>query len=121
MAYLTPRSTNILEYVADLADQRKLGAGGNLYCGANNVERFRHRANAQAVRFPLCASPCDHLWQAHEFYLLSKVWLGAGATPEGFFEKTLPEWFTYFQACAACSVVACSHCVSERPHQERRW
>ena len=46
---LTLGSANIIEYVADLADQRKLGANGNRYTGANNIERFMARGNAQAV------------------------------------------------------------------------
>ena len=44
------RSANILEYIADLADQRKLGVSGNRYTGADNIERFMARGNAQAVR-----------------------------------------------------------------------
>ena len=42
-------SVNILEYIADIADQRKLGSGGNKYLGADNSERYKHRASALAV------------------------------------------------------------------------
>ena len=37
-------------------------------------------------------------WQANAFFTAAKTWLGVTGTPEGFLEKTLPEWFGYFQA-----------------------
>ena len=35
--------------------------------------------------------------QANDFYTQGKTWLGVTGTPDGFLEKTLPEWFGYFQ------------------------
>ena len=93
-------SANILEYVADLADQRKLGANGNRYTGADNIERFAARGNAQAVRARVLHTGAD-MSQAEAFFTQAKTWLGVTGVPDGFLEKTLPEWFGYFQGVLA--------------------
>ncbi len=57
-------SVNILEYVAELADQRKLGTNGNQYLGANLYERYQARCSALAVSFAFNVS-------LHHYYLSS--------------------------------------------------
>ena len=39
--------------------------------------------------------------QAEAFYTQAKTWLGVTGVPDGFLEKTLPEWFGYFQGVLA--------------------
>lgn len=76
------QSTNILEYVAGLADAQGKGAGGNKYLGAPGEAPF-HRAIALAV---------------HDFQQQAKTYAGKDATPSNFFSEILPTWFKYFTA-----------------------
>eukprot|EP00042_Codosiga_hollandica_P020448 m.66268 g.66268 ORF g.66268 m.66268 type:complete len:217 (+) comp49869_c0_seq1:209-859(+) len=87
-ANVIEQSGNILEYVADVADQRKLGVAGNQYTGKDLNERYHHRA---------------HTYASLELYTVGQLWLGKEGAPANFLSETVPRWFTYFQSILAAN------------------
>jgi hypothetical protein len=70
-------SANILEYIADIADQRGLGSGTNKYLGADSIERYHHRAHANAVSATATLFSSQS-WRSVPLYIFTCV-LGRGS------------------------------------------
>ena len=111
---------NILEFIADTADQLGKGPGGNKYLGADKMETYVIRGIASQVNCKLNFSNeftiqlglmqrvtvglyllinvviFNHNSKCADFEMIGKLWLGKDGCPDNFKSETIPAWFQLF-------------------------